>query len=116
MVIDMEQKQIVKTHRVGTLTFGSILIIYGILFLTHIFFPALRYGMIFRLWPCIFILLGIEVLIGNYRWGKQEQAGEKLNFVYDKAAILLLICLIFFAMIMALMDFCIQYGTWRIGF
>lgn len=108
-----QEAQTYRTHRVGTLTFGSILIIYGILFLMHIFFPALKYGMIFRLWPCIFILLGIEVLVGNRQWSRQEEAGEKAHFVYDKTAIILLICLTLFAMIMAFVDMGMEYTYWR---
>lgn len=106
----MEQNQISRTHRVGTLTFGGILIMFGLLFLIHIFVPALEYGTIFRLWPCIFIFLGIEVLIGNWKTARLEKEDEPVNFVYDKAAILLIISLTFFAMIMAAVDYSMQHA------
>lgn len=107
----MEQKKIIRTHRVGTVTFGAMLIIFGILFLLHTFIPAMDYALIFRFWPFIFIFLGIEVLAGNYKAAKWEKDEERiLQFVYDKAAILLIICLAFFAMIMAAVDYCLQYN------
>lgn len=109
----MEQKQIIKTHRIGTITFGILLMLFGGLFLAHIFVPALNYRIIFRLWPFIFIFLGLEVLIGNYKAARMEteQDGSAVNFIYDKAAILLMICLVFFAMVMAAADYFMQYGN-----
>lgn len=112
----MEEKQTVRTRRVGTVTFGSILVIFGTLFLLHIFLPALNYGIIFRCWPCILILLGIEVLVENFRAVKQTEKGISVSFVYDKAAILLMICLTFFSMVLAAADFCMQYGNGHIQF
>lgn len=55
-----------KTHRVGAFTLGCILIFFGILFLVHMIFPALSYEIIFHLWPCIFILMGLEILITQF--------------------------------------------------
>ena len=75
----MEEKRTIRTHRVGTVTFGLILVVMGALFLLRMIFPALDYELIFRLWPLIFISLGIEVLASSRR------AEEKL--VYDGAAI-----------------------------
>ena len=92
----MEEKRTIRTHRVGTVTFGLILVVMGALFLLRMIFPALDYELIFRLWPLIFISLGIEVLASSRR------AEEKL--VYDGAAIFLLILLVLFAMGMAGMD------------
>lgn len=37
----MEQKQSVRIRRVGTLTFGCMLLVFGILFLIRIFVPGL---------------------------------------------------------------------------
>lgn len=104
-----EQKKTVRTRRVGTLTFGSVMIIYGCLFLAHIFLPELSYEMIFRLWPCILIFLGIEVLIGNYQAAGKREEGETVAFIYDKTAILLTVCMTFFAMVMAVVDFTLTY-------
>ncbi len=92
----MEEKPTIRTHRVGTVTFGLILIVMGALFLLKMIFPVLDYELIFRLWPLIFISLGIEVLIGSRR------AEDRLT--YDGAAVFLLILLVFFAMGMAGFD------------
>ena len=65
----------VRTHRVGSITLGSALVLFGILFLVHLFVPVLTYEIIFHIWPCIFILLGIEILLANRK--------KNVEFVYD---------------------------------
>jgi UDP-N-acetylmuramyl pentapeptide phosphotransferase/UDP-N-acetylglucosamine-1-phosphate transferase len=93
----------VKTHRVGTITFGGMLVTFGVLFLLRIFLVDLSYAIIFKLWPIIFIFLGLEILIANFK-----QKEEKL--IYDKTAFALIIILSFFAMGMAITEFCINYA------
>ena len=92
----MQEKQIIHIHRVGTVTFGLVLVILGVLCLLRLIFPLLDYELIFRLWPVVFICLGVEVLISSRR--------PERRVVYDGAAIFLLILLILFAMSMAGMD------------
>ena len=92
-----------KIRRVGTLTFGGMLILYGILFLARLFFTGLDYEMIFRLWPVLFIFLGFEVLLGNCR--------RNTEFVYDKTAIVLLVFLTLFAFVMAWADLSLQHSS-----
>lgn len=92
-----------KIHRVGTITLGGMLIVFGILFLLRIFLPTLSYDIIFKLWPVIFIFLGLEILIANF-----SRKEEKL--VYDKTAFALIIILSFFAMGMAITELCITYA------
>lgn len=92
----MEAKNVKRTHRVGTVTFGLILVILGTLLLLHLIFPVLDYELIFRLWPIIFIILGIEVLISSWKPEAQLQ--------YDGAAVFLMIVLVVFAMCMAGLD------------
>jgi hypothetical protein len=87
-----------------------MLLLFGVLFLIHVFWPGLDYEVIFRCWPCIFILLGLEVLVGNHKAAGMAEEGQQVQFVYDKAAILLLICMTFFAMVMAVADVCIRYS------
>ena len=82
-----------RTRRVGSMTFGLMLVIFGGLFLLHIVVPGLGYIVIFKLWPCIFILLGIEILVSSRR--------SEIEYKYDKAAIFLIIVLTAFAMCMA---------------
>lgn len=107
----MEQNQITKTHRIGTMTCGILLVLFGILFLLNIFVPQLNYQLTFKLWPVIFIFLGLEVLAGNYKASRTEAANEGgIQFIYDKAAIFLMICLSFFAMLMASVDYFIQFS------
>lgn len=92
----MQEKQTIRVRRVGTVTFGIVLVFLGSLCLLHLFFPVLNYEFIFRLWPIVFICLGLEVLAGSRK--PQER------MVYDGAAIFLLALLILFAMSMAGMD------------
>lgn len=91
-----------KVRRVGSVTCGILLILFGVLFGIHLFYPALSYEMIFRLWPCILIALGIEMLLAG-----RKQQEETIR--YDGAAILLTIVLAFFAMGMGVVEFCIEH-------
>lgn len=93
-----------KTHRVGTITLGCMLITFGILFLLHLFITGITYEIIFKVWPIILIFLGLEILIANF-----TQKKEKL--IYDKTAIALIIILSFFAMGMAIAEFCLEYTS-----
>ena len=92
----MQEKQIIHIHRVGSVTFGLVLVVMGVLCLLRLSFPLLDYELIFRLGPVVFICLGVEVLISSRR--------PERRVVYDGAAIFLLILLILFAMSMAGMD------------
>lgn len=95
----MEKENSVRIHRVGTLTTGFSMIVFGILFLLHPAVHAISYEVIFSMWPIILIGLGIELLLSNL--------GAK-QIVYDKAAMLLLVFMTFFAMAMAVADVCMQ--------
>ena len=102
----MEQKEkSCQVRRIGSVTFGITLICYGILFLVRIFVPYLEYHIIFQCWPMVFILLGIEILIENYRCRTHDE-----KFIYDFPAILMLAAMLFFAMIMAVIDYAIRCG------
>lgn len=90
-----------RSHRIGTITFGITMIVSGILFLVHMFWPALEYRMIFKLWPCIFILLGAEILIGNRK--------EPTEFVYDGAAVVITLLMVLFAMGMGVVESWMSY-------
>lgn len=94
-----------RVRRVGSVTFGITLLCYGILFLVHTFVPALKYQYIFRCWPVVFILLGFEILVENHK-----SKTEDCKVVYDFAAVIMLAVMLFFAMIMAAMDFEFTYG------
>ena len=89
----------VRTHRVGSITAGLSMIVFGVLFILHLFIGALDYTMIFRLWPLMIIGLGVELLIANYK-------SEKI--IYDKPAVALLFITTLFAMSMAGADMLLQ--------
>jgi len=102
-------KQTIQVRRVGTVTFGVVLIITGVLFLVHLFLPAFNYFLIFRFWPAILILLGVEVLAGSRQKSYEvlDAKGEVIEqskMVYDVPAILLMVVLTGFAICMALID------------
>ena len=96
-----------RVHRVGTVTGGIVLIIYGVMFLLHTIFPIIKYRFIFRLWPMILIILGLEILAGNAKNRK-----ESSRFVYDFPAVILIILLALFAMAMGVIDCAIQNGAY----
>lgn len=99
-----------RTRRVGSVTFGLTLILFGILFLVHMAVPDLQYEMIFQFWPVVFIILGIEILVENHRSNDGQY-----KFIYDFPAILMLVMMLLFAMVMAAVDISIRYcqnGWW----
>ncbi len=86
-----------KTHRVGTITFGCILIVLGVLLIVHLFVPKLTYTAILNYWPVTLILLGIEILVANSR-------SEKTAFTYDGWSIVLMFLILGFTMCMGILD------------
>lgn len=92
-----------RIHRVGTITLGFGLVGAGALFLAHMFLPDMSYEFIYKVWPVIFILLGIEILLANGR--------KNVEFVYDKTAIGLAAVLIVFSMFMAVIGFAVETST-----
>jgi hypothetical protein len=92
----------IRIHRVGTITTGCTLIAAGVLFVIHTFLNIISYEMIFRLWPIILIGLGLEVLAANF---------SKERIVYDKAGVVLLFLVMFFAMGMACADICFEHAA-----
>lgn len=100
----MEEKRISRTHRVGSVTFGVVLVIAGILFLLHGIVPVLTYKFIFDLWPGILIILGLEVLLSSRKGTTQ--------FTYDKTAIFLTIIMTFFTISLAFFDIAWEHAGW----
>lgn len=95
-----------RTRRVGSITCGSMLIVFGILFLVHMIFPALHLAVIMKLWPVILIALGAEMVIaGLHRSGEETEVLK-----YDKGAIFITILLTCFAMVMGLIEYWVEYG------
>lgn len=90
-----------RTRKVGTITLGVLLITFGILFLLRLFIETINYQFIFHMWPIIFIFLGVEILIANFR-------AKENKLVYDATAIVLIVVLSVFAMGMAAVDYCME--------
>ena len=97
-----------RIRRVGSLTCGILLILFGVLFILHMFVPAVTFAFIYRLWPLILIFLGIEMILAN-----RKAAEETVK--YDTGAIFLVIVLAFFALGMGVVEFCISHGQAYIG-
>lgn len=95
-----------RIHRVGTVTSGITLIAYGVMFLLHTIFPIIGYRFIFRLWPMIFVILGLEILAGSVK----NEKGES-RFMYDFPAVILIMLLALFAMVMGVIDYAMQNGV-----
>ena len=98
----MEQQ--IRTHRVGSLTAGVAMILYGILFLLHLCANLVSYETIFRLWPVILISMGLELLLSNLISRK---------FFYDKGAVALLLLMTIFACGMAGIDMFYEFMRLR---
>lgn len=92
-----------RTRRVGSITCGIVLILFGILFILHMLIPAVSYEFIFRLWPLILVFLGVEILLSNLK--KTEGAMK-----YDAPAIFLIIVLAFFSMGMGVAEYIISHA------
>jgi len=54
-----------RERRVGTFTFGIVLVIAGIAMTAALFFPSLDFRLLLKLSPAVLILLGMEVCAGN---------------------------------------------------
>lgn len=105
--MDEKTNSRIRIHRVGTVTFGLTLVVLGLVLLLHIVFPVLNYEVIFRMWPLIFVSLGLEVLVSSRKPEEQIR--------YDGAAIILMVLLVFFAMGMAGMDWIFQHYPQQTG-
>ena len=79
----------VKERRVGTFTFGTVLVICGALMLAAVFFPDLYMTLAMQLSPLILVSLGAEVLLANRREGRfrYDWVGMVLCFVLVTAAL-----------------------------
>ncbi|CDZ23403.1 putative membrane protein [[Clostridium] cellulosi] len=92
-----------KGRRVGTFTAGIVLVVFGVMFLLHTFFPFFDYNFIFSLWPVILILLGFEIIISYV-------INDENKLRYDAGAIALTIILGIFAMTMGGMQYVLEHA------
>ena len=92
----------IKGRRVGTLTSGIILVMFGIMFLLKVVITNINILLIASLWPLILVSVGIEIIVA-YIINKEEK------MQYDFGAIILVIILAFFAMGMGGVEFIITH-------
>lgn len=93
-----------KGRRVGTLTAGIILVMFGVMFLLRLVINNINLSIIASLWPLILVLLGIEIILA-YIINKEDK------IKYDFSAIVLVIILAFFAMGMGGVEFIITHSS-----
>lgn len=96
-----------RTRRVGSITCGILMIFFGILFMVHMFYPALSLGVIMKLWPLVLIGLGGELIASNIRKENEEEVLK-----YDKGAIFLVFLLTGFAIVMGFVEYFMNYAVW----
>lgn len=87
------------THRVGSITAGVSMMVFGGMLLSHSLLDIMDYQRILSFWPVILIGLGIELLLSNFCVKK---------IVYDKGAIVLMFVMTFFAIGMAVTEVCMK--------
>lgn len=87
-----------RGRRVGTLTAGLVLVLFGVLFLLRLVSSNINYLLIVSFWPVILIILGVEIIVA-YIINKEEK------MKYDTSAIWMVILLSFFAMGMGGVEF-----------
>ena len=92
----------IKGRRVGTLTAGIVLVVFGIMFLLRLVTSNINILLIASLWPLILVSVGIEIIVA-YIINKEEK------MQYDFGAIILVIILVFFAMGMGGAEFIISH-------
>ena len=92
----------IKGRRVGTLTAGIVLVVFGIMFLLRLVNVNINILLIASLWPLILVGVGIEIILA-YIINKEEK------MQYDFGAIILVIILVFFAMGMGGAEFIITH-------
>lgn len=80
-----------QSRRVGTLTFGILLIVLGVLYLLMNCYNLPLWKSLLDFWPVIFISLGIEVLVLNYIALKKN-----ISLRFDFISLILIIIMFFF--------------------
>lgn len=78
-------------HRVGTFTFGWVMVATGIVMILALFFPKTDFRIVLRFSPVILISLGVEVLTASRGSGRLK---------YDWVAMLLCFVIVCAAMVM----------------
>lgn len=61
-----------KGRRVGTLTAGIILVVFGVMFLLRLVTANINISLIASFWPIILVILGVEIILA-YIINKEEK-------------------------------------------
>ena len=93
-----------KSKKIGVLTLGVSLVVFGVLFLLRAFFPALSYISVLKFWPVVLILLGLEVLIAALL--PQKEGAPRTSV--DVASVVLLFLTLFIACGLAAAQFALE--------
>ena len=80
-----------RINKVGCISAGASLILFGCAFFAHTFFGVLNYALILKFWPLILVSLGTEILLNR----------NEENFAFDKGSVLLFLIVLLFAFAMA---------------
>lgn len=95
----------IKNRRVGTLTAGVSMVVFGALFLLRLAVPAVTIRLIASLWPLVLIFLGTEVLIAYVR----NKDGQ---MKYDAGSVVIIITLALFTVCMAAAQLAMESEVW----
>ncbi|MCI1956276.1 MAG: hypothetical protein LKJ21_07900 [Oscillospiraceae bacterium] len=95
----------IKNRRVGTLTAGVSMVVFGALFLLQLVVPTVTIRLIASLWPLVLIFLGIEILIAYVR-NKEGQ------MKYDAGSVVIMLALALFTVCMAATQLTMENGPW----
>jgi predicted membrane protein len=96
----MEKEEKLKNKRVGSITFGIMLIVFGITFFIQSVFKIDVAKYVSMFWPIIFILLGIEILYYNTK--------SDIIVKYDIKGTIFLFIIICFGMMIGFLDYCMN--------
>lgn len=94
-----------KNRRVGTLSAGVSMVVFGVLFLLRLAVPAVTIRLIASLWPLVLIFLGVEILVA-YVLNKEGQMR------YDAGSVVLILLLALFTVLMAGAQLAMESELW----
>ena len=90
-----------RSRRIGSVTLGLTLIVFGVLFFLSIFIKNLDYMYVIKFWPVIFIFLGIEMLVAAF-----SKRAERAKV--DIPSCIMTLLLIGFSMALAAVQFALD--------
>lgn len=79
--------------RVGSVTLGLTLVVFGVMFLLSAFIKSFNYLDVIKFWPVIFISLGIEMLVHAFSKDAEKSEARCSLVHHDLRAHALSMCL-----------------------